>query len=155
MANIRPDRSNKKHRESFQAAPEVPVEEPIRGFFFDEYQSMHSEHFRPPPAKAGGGSQLIAQTSQLESLVSTLAHLQFTMKGKLDSDGNMEFIFCSPDPVLTQVSPSEVPRISDVPSLPPEERRVSFQETKPKHSSREDKTRKMLERSGWIRKKRK
>jgi hypothetical protein len=42
------------------------------------------------------------QVANLESLVRTLASLQFTTKGKIDADGKVEIVFCSPEPIVME-----------------------------------------------------
>jgi hypothetical protein len=127
MANVRPQRRSKFTRVDDNVEDE-PVffknEEANRQFSFDgDYDQMHNQSFtngvggKPTPkeTKIKGAS-----VSDLESLVKTLASLQFTTKGKVDSDGNVEIVFCSPEPIVVEEKPEpkvQLVHVSDKPEI--------------------------------------
>jgi hypothetical protein len=126
MANVRPQRKSQFTRvDNDNEEPELI--NPTRGkttansFFFDDYSQMHSKTFKPDPDKPG--KEIISkgiQSCDLESIVRTLASLQFTTKGKIDADGKVELVFCSPDPIVTTENPK--PEVRFVESERPKER---------------------------------
>jgi hypothetical protein len=85
-------------------------------------------------AKKGGIQGPKACT--LETLVSTLAALHFTTKGKVGEDGKFELIFCSPEPVVSVETPkAEEPRAGREELAPIFQREVHFVEPKRRHHS--------------------
>jgi len=84
---------------------------PEKNFFFSDYNQMHAESFATAPQKGSAKTGIQGPKGcTLESLVSTLATLQFTTKGKVGEDGKFEIVFCSPEPVVQEVkyAPSSV-----------------------------------------------
>jgi len=116
MANVRPKRAkNARVDDYFEEPPGTPVEEIPRQqpFFGSAYDNMHSNTFDGTRPLSGKGTSGIKspKVGTLESLVSTLAGLHFTTKGKIDEDGKFELVFCSPEPVVTAVTPAEPPPV--------------------------------------------
>jgi len=99
--------------------------------FFSDYSNWHAGAFAQTPGGKANGLQ-VTKGCTVETLVSTLADLQFTVKGKVGEDGKFELMFCSPDPVVTQeVTRSEPPAPivevgTEVPPKPVMEREVRF-----------------------------
>jgi hypothetical protein len=119
-----------------KAAKVDEFEEPVIGdpqkgnpaknsFFMSDYSQMHAGSFGP--ATNGGGTSGIQgpRGCTLESLVSTLATLQFTTKGKVGEDGKFELIFCSPETVVQEVrtTPEEPIKADRVRFVEPSRRR--------------------------------
>jgi len=113
MANVRPKRTNKVRVEDFEESSEAPpVREEPQSFFYSDYSRMHSAKFAEAPQAASFGSNAGIKGPSgctLETLVSTLATLQFVTKGKVDADGKFELVFCSPEPVVSEVKTSTTP----------------------------------------------
>lgn len=131
MANVRPPRKSKNARVDDEIEePERPTSHvgdgrPAgRSFFLDDYDQMHSRSFN-----GNGDTNTFGMTGSnkikgpkggtLESLVTTLASLQFTTKGKIDADGKFELVFCSPEPIVVEEKPKPEVRFIE-PILPPE-----------------------------------
>jgi len=102
----KPKRTSKESaKDSFEFADEeVPLQETPRSAFMSDFQNMHPSL----NTQTGSGDKveknaMVGKTS-IESIVSTLAHLQFTTKGRIDENGKFELIFCSPEPVVAEVS---------------------------------------------------
>jgi hypothetical protein len=96
------------------------------GSFFQGFDNLHSASFK---ANASTGSTVKTESTtpkieHLAFLVKTLADLQFITKGKVDSDGKVELMFCSPEPVVTQVASSVTE---------PAKNRVRFEEVETKN----------------------
>jgi hypothetical protein len=127
MANVRPPRKSQFTRvDNDNEEPELinPKREKTtaNSFFFDDYNQMHSETFKAAtgePVKQPLQSKGISG-GNLESLVRTLASLQFTTKGKVDADGKVEIVFCSPVPIVTEEKPK--PEVRFIESERPRER---------------------------------
>jgi len=111
MANVRPPRAKQYAKASvFEEPQEVPPveEETTQGsFFFSDYNRMHPKlNADPPQAKGPRGTAIKGPSGcTLETLVATLANLQFTTKGKVGEDGKFEIVFCSPEPIVSEVKP--------------------------------------------------
>jgi hypothetical protein len=104
----KPKKATKESADSYEFAdeevPSVKRETPQSAFASD-FQNMHPGlNTQPRSAGVQGDKNAIGKTS-IESIVSTLAHLQFTTKGRIDENGKFELIFCSPEPVVTEVRP--------------------------------------------------
>jgi len=126
MANVRPRRSKFTRVDDENEEPELinPVrnETTSNSNFFNDYDQMHSSTFRN--GNGGKPEQNVpdkvkdASGRDLESLVRTLASLQFTTKGKIDSDGKVEIIFCSPEPIVIEEKPKpEVRFVENEPEI--------------------------------------
>jgi len=98
------------------------VEEPSA--FFRGFDNMHSGAFRNSSTGSSENSTgtVSPELKHLAALVKVLAELQFITKGKVDSNGKVELMFCSPEPIVTQeVKPhieepvTPQPRVSVVP----------------------------------------
>jgi len=77
-----------------------------QGNFFYGFDNMHSDSFRKTPFGGQMNSQVKGpKVDSLESLVAKLAELHFIVKGKVDSESNVELMFCSPEPIVTQEVP--------------------------------------------------
>jgi hypothetical protein len=101
--------------DSFEDPPDVPapnVQEYAPGDFFHGFDNMHSDSFRKSPVGGQMNNRVKGpKVDSLESLVAKLAELQFIVKGKIDSENNVELMFCSPEPIVTQeVPPNRVPQ---------------------------------------------
>jgi len=111
MANVRPKRTNNARVDPFEEPGGTPPvqEETPRSFFASDYTNMHQQSFKAENARTSspGVNAKIAGVGgcTLETLVSTLASLQYTTKGKVGEDGKFELIFCSPEPVVSEVKP--------------------------------------------------
>jgi hypothetical protein len=103
MANVRPPRKTKFTRVDDDEEPELinPKREEKPSFFTD-YDQMHQNSFRKSGDKPEVQSNKGTFDVNLESLVKTLASLQFTTKGKIDADGKVEIMFCSPEPIVLE-----------------------------------------------------
>jgi len=129
MDNVRPSRRSTakvdRNDVPMEGGPNVGNPPKVNSFF-DEYDNWHSEKFSNTPY--GGGKTTFQKTKghSVESIVTTLASLQFTMKGKLDEDGKLELVFCSPEPVVTQDTTPAATKVSEVNT--PQERIVQFAE---------------------------
>jgi len=137
MANVRPPRKPKFTRvddeieEPELINPPFRRENPTENSFFNDYDQMHSKSFHngSTGGKPGDTSQFQMKGikgADLESLVKTLASLQFTTKGKIDSDGKVEIVFCSPEPIVMEEKPT--PRVEFIELKQPKEA--------PRHSHR-------------------
>jgi len=124
MANVRPPRKSKFTRVDDDEEPELinPVRnEQPNGSFFSDYDQMHSKFFKSADDKSADKKVEETKVVDLESLVRTLASLQFTTKGKIDADGKVEIVFCSPEPIVMEEKP--VPEVRFVePNKPSKER---------------------------------
>jgi len=132
MTNVRPKRTGHVRVDDYETPGEPPIDnrkgEP-RGFFSNDYDNMFPG--MSSPFTKGGGIQGPSGCT-LETLVATLANLQFTTKGKVGEDGKFELIFCSPEPVVSEVKPqpTELPvkevKYVEVPVQPEPPKRVQF-----------------------------
>jgi len=124
MANVRPPRKSKFTRvDNENEEPEFI--NPVRGrrtedfSFTEDYAQMHSNSFNKEPSDQteGLGQNKIKNVTgaHLESLVKTLASLQFTVKGKIDVDGNAEIVFCSPEPIVVEERPKAEVKFMELP----------------------------------------
>jgi hypothetical protein len=105
MAYVRPPRKSKVTRVDDDEEPELinPTRDEKPTGLFADYDQMHSKTFKPAGDKpANKNSVEGVQVANLESLVRTLASLQFTTKGKIDADGKVEIVFCSPEPIVME-----------------------------------------------------
>jgi len=103
MANVRPPRKSKFTRVDDEEEPELI--NPVRGeksSFFNDYDQMHQKAFKVSGDKPENLNSKSTYDVNLESLVKTLASLQFTTKGKIDADGKVEIMFCSPEPIVME-----------------------------------------------------
>jgi len=103
MANVRPKRTGNERVNNFdfqppEAPPSVNREERPESFFKNDYDNMFPGSFTRMSEGIRGPSGC-----SLETLVATLATLHFTTKGKVGEDGKFELIFCSPEPVVSEV----------------------------------------------------
>jgi hypothetical protein len=106
MANIRPPRKSKVTRVDDDEEPELINPKREEKFSFSsDYDQMHQKSFKGPDDKSGPTKQKGTFDVNLESLVKTLASLQFTTKGKIDADGKVEIMFCSPEPIVLEEKP--------------------------------------------------
>lgn len=110
MANVRPKRTNNVRVDSFEepaAAPPVQEETP-RSYFASDFTNMHQKSFAENSQAASFGINASIKGVRgctIETLVSTLASLQYTTKGRIGEDGKFELIFCSPEPVVSEAPP--------------------------------------------------
>jgi len=124
MANVRPSRKSKFTRVDDDVNEEPELINPRRdeqptGSFFNDYDQMHSKSFNNMDDKSIENKKIKGLTGgDLESLVKTLASLQFTTKGKIDADGKVEIVFCSPEPIVMEEKP--VPEVRFVKSDAPQ-----------------------------------
>jgi hypothetical protein len=120
MAYDRPNKRSKNVRvDDFEEIPgDNPSGEPPKSFFFSDYNNMHPGSFAKAHFSGGKANSGIQGPSgcTLETLVSTLAELHFTTKGKVGEDGKFELIFCSPEPVVAEVKPKTVVQTTVRPS---------------------------------------
>lgn len=155
MAHVRPKRANTAGEKVFEEVPvSHPVGEKTQSFFSGDYSQMHSRAF----AESGGGRNAPSSNAgirgpsgcTLETLVSTLATLQFTTKGKVGEDGKFELIFCSPEPVVSEEKPA--PRARDLSperEAKPVTKRVEYADYP--HERRHRHRRSKRPSIGWIR----
>jgi len=126
MANVRPKKTKVRVDSVFDDPPGTPPEEIPRWTFDSAYDNMHSSAFDGPSSKGDGTSGIKSpKVGSLESMVSTLAKLHFTTKGKINEDGKFELVFCSPEPVTSV----EIPKIEPQPV-------VRFEEPRARHERR-------------------
>jgi hypothetical protein len=84
--------------------------------FFAEFDQMHSDSFKKAPIGGKFGSGIKGpRVESLESLVAKLAELHFTVKGKIDEDGKVEMMFCSPEPIVQEEPPKRGPAVEFAP----------------------------------------
>lgn len=99
--------------DSFEEPPgPVPMTQESSGNFFYGFDNMHSDSFRKAPLGGQMNNRVKGpKVDSLESLVAKLAELHFIVKGKIDSENNVELMFCSPEPIVTQeVPPNRAPQ---------------------------------------------
>jgi len=113
MASQRkPKKATSQQATDFEYADEeVPTMGPAPSAFMHDYNEMHPG-LKPASTTQVSGDKKAFNGASIESIVSTLAHLQFTTKGRIDENGKFELIFCSPEPTVAEVR--HVPRTQRV-----------------------------------------
>jgi hypothetical protein len=105
MAHERP--KSKVRVNDFDVPPETESKRTgsSGGYYSEDYANMHNGYFARSTPRSGGGANIIQgpKGGTLEDLVAKLATLQYTVKGKVGEDGKFEIVFCSPEPIVTQV----------------------------------------------------
>lgn len=133
MAYERPKKGTKFARvDTFDESIENPTprQSGVSNDFFEGFDNIHSGKFAASSFGGGRANRLESKTiksSQLESLVTRLAELHFTVKGKVDDEGKVELMFCSPEPVVVQepaMAQIAAPSVSFAPEAKPEIRYI-------------------------------
>jgi len=141
MAYARPNKRNNNVRvDDFEERSDAPPnrgEGTSKSFFSSDYDNMF-------PGSFHSGSEGIRGPSgcTLETLVATLAKLQFVTKGKVGEDGKFELIFCSPEPVVSEVknAPAQLAEQVQTPQPISEPKRVQLIEHEPRRAHRRRRT---------------
>lgn len=137
----KPPKGNKfANVSSFEEPPiQIPQGQADSGFF-TEFDQMHSDSFK----KTSFGGKMNdgikgPRVESLETLVAKLAELHFTVKGKIDAEGKVEMMFCSPEPIVTQEPPKREPAVEFTPQ--PEFRYIEAPRVRRSSSLKKDKHR--------------